>query len=207
MLERREFRFNELFVKFLRKIGFLWAVRSTRFWWNFTGPVIKFYLPPRAQTFHSFPQPSTTTFAHRPRFLSYLVATFLLLTFRKNFSECNYAVHPLIGQHISPKQREFFRIIKFRSSAYRWQANKKNARDGKIRIENETIKITREFNIRIIWSCKNSFTNFFQFFEKRKTNRSKFSFSDYSSFFDYPLLEQITSYNENKQKESKRNES
>lgn len=93
---------------------------------------------------------STTTFAHRPRFLSYLVATFLLLTFRKNFSECNYAVHPLIGQHISPKQREFFRIIKFRSSAYRWQANKKNARDGKIRIENETIKITREFNIRII---------------------------------------------------------
>lgn len=79
---------------------------------NFTGPVIKFYLPylPRAQTFHSFPRllaSATTTFAHRPRFLSYLIATFLLLTFRKNFSECNYAVHPLtlLSDNIFPQNK------------------------------------------------------------------------------------------------------
>lgn len=57
----------------------------------------------------------------------------------------------LIGQHISPKQREFFRITKFRSFAQRWQANRKTCkRDAKIRIENETIEIYENLTPRII---------------------------------------------------------
>lgn len=73
---------------------------------KFYGWVINFYLAPPL-TFSVFPD-FASLHLHRPselpntRFLSHLIATFLLLTFRENFSECNYAVHlatPLSAKH------------------------------------------------------------------------------------------------------------
>lgn len=100
--------------------------------------VIKFYFSPRAQFFTVFLPAFPGTFAHRPRFLSYLIATFLLLTFRKNFSECNYAVHPLtlLSDNIfPPKQRKFFRIIKFYGVLH--SGGRRNKKRARVRIESK----------------------------------------------------------------------
>ena len=74
-------------------------------------------------TFSRFPDSLSGSLARSPHFLSHLAATFLLLTFRKNFSECNYAVHSvtLLSGNIFRQNKGNSSALKFASFTQRWQ--------------------------------------------------------------------------------------